>query len=189
MDFHWRRGIYPTEQSVKQWWMGVEEKIKDNNRKIDLLHRSKNWSISKNKEAERSAYVSECVGILCCALSFTGGVTQGKDDRSFIQGCHGLNDVMGEQTSSTCHAWKKGRNGWSPCASLGSIVVSQLWQHTEPWQKMQDTSSKVKQDKSLLILRFFYILHFPVTFYSDTVKAHRKVLTNNSRGFDGVHSI
>lgn len=54
-------------------------------------------------------YISECVGVLCCALGFSGWVTQGKDDGTFVQGSHGLDDIVSEQTSSSCHTWKKGR--------------------------------------------------------------------------------
>lgn len=54
-------------------------------------------------------YISESVGILCCALCFNGWVTQGKDDWPFVQGSHGLDDVMGEQASSSCHTWKEER--------------------------------------------------------------------------------
>lgn len=56
-------------------------------------------------EKKESVYISESVGILCCALCLRGGVTQGKDDRSFIQRSHGLDDIMGEQASSSCHTW------------------------------------------------------------------------------------
>lgn len=55
----------------------------------------------KEKAKREFVYISECVGILRCALCFIGWVTQGKDDWSFIQGSHGLDDIMGEQTSSS----------------------------------------------------------------------------------------
>lgn len=64
---------------------------------------------TKERKAESTVYISECVGVLCCALGFISWVTQGKDDWSFIQGSHGLDDIVGEQTSSSCHTWKKER--------------------------------------------------------------------------------
>lgn len=55
----------------------------------------------KERKAERSVYISECVGVLCCAFCLSGRVAQGKDDWSFVQGSHGLDDVVGEQTSGS----------------------------------------------------------------------------------------
>lgn len=64
---------------------------------------------AKDRKEERTVYISECVGVLCCALCFIGWVAQGKDDWSFVQGSHDLDDIGGEQTSSSWHTWKKER--------------------------------------------------------------------------------
>lgn len=60
-------------------------------------------------KSRSSEYISECVGILCCALCFVGWVTQSKDDWSFIQAGHGLEDIMGEKRASSSHTWKMGK--------------------------------------------------------------------------------
>lgn len=65
--------------------------------------RGKKLSLEK-----KNVYICQSVGLLCCALCFIGWVAQGKDDWPFIQGSHGLDDIMGKQTSSSCHTWKKG---------------------------------------------------------------------------------
>lgn len=58
--------------------------------------------LASQKERKGGAvYISECVGVLCCALRFIGWITQGEDNWSLVQGSHCLDDVMGEQTAGS----------------------------------------------------------------------------------------
>merc|ERR1712142_42069 len=59
--------------------------------------------IKRTATGEQASTVSECVGILCSAFSFGGGITEGKDDWLFIQASHGLDHIVGEQSSSSGH--------------------------------------------------------------------------------------
>lgn len=54
-------------------------------------------------------YIGEGIGILCCALCFVGWVTQSKDDWSFVQAGHGLENIVGEKRAGASHTWKMGK--------------------------------------------------------------------------------
>lgn len=58
---------------------------------------------------KRGAYISERIGVLCCALCFIGWVTQSKDNWPFIHAGHGFDDIVGEERASPSHTWKTGR--------------------------------------------------------------------------------
>lgn len=61
---------------------------------------------------KRGAYISECIGVLCCALCFVGWVTQGKDNWPFIQAGHGSDDIVGEKRAGASHTCENGRESF-----------------------------------------------------------------------------
>lgn len=52
------------------------------------------------------AYISIYIGLLCCAFCLTCWVTQGKDDRMFIEGCHVTEDLWCECSSRSRCTWR-----------------------------------------------------------------------------------
>lgn len=70
----------------------------------------------------REVYISECIGVLCCALSFVGWVTQSKDNGPFIQAGHGFDDIVGEERASASHTWKTGRESVVQLSRLKGMV-------------------------------------------------------------------
>lgn len=60
-------------------------------------------------ERGSAEYIGEGIGVLCCALCFVGWVTQSKDDWSFVQAGHGLENIVGEKRAGASHAWKMGK--------------------------------------------------------------------------------
>lgn len=79
-------------------------------------------SIKMKCTESKKEYLSESVGILCCALSFIGWITQSKDDWPFVQASHGLDDIISEQGSSSCYTWKTGTE---------MVVTLTLWSFTQ----------------------------------------------------------
>ena len=55
-------------------------------------------------------HIGEGVGLLGSALSLAGGVTQCKDDGSFIEACHILDDLISEGSGYSSSAWKRGHS-------------------------------------------------------------------------------
>lgn len=91
---HWTKWT-PTGKEASTLW---EKETKNYNGKKENIMKLRNI-----KRARRTGYICECVGLLCCAFCFIGRVTQGKNDWPFIQGSHSLDDIVGEQTSSSWH--------------------------------------------------------------------------------------
>ena len=74
-------------------------------------------------------HIGEGVGLLCSALSLAGGVTQCKDDGSFIEACHILDDLISEGSGYSSSAWKRGwsRRGSQLESSLRVWTVRAAW--------------------------------------------------------------
>lgn len=55
--------------------------------------------------SEADSYLCESVALLCCALSFAGGITQGKDDRPLIEGRHVFDNVLSKRSCDSSHSF------------------------------------------------------------------------------------
>lgn len=54
---------------------------------------------------EAAHYLCELIALLRCALRLAGRITQGKDDRPLIEGRHVFDNLLGECSSDSSHAF------------------------------------------------------------------------------------
>lgn len=52
-----------------------------------------------------SRYLRELVALLRCALGLTGGITESEYDRPLVEGRHVFDDLLGERSSNSSHAF------------------------------------------------------------------------------------